>query len=276
MYANLDGTRLPQELALLPWDDFSAAAATTARIYGAAPYRFDRHLAALADTLAAPEFAFHRPLAAEAITNNLAQLIADNHLYDATTTVIATVGKNPHTLITLAAIPPIVAERQTSGVVLIATPARRLRSDRLARYKLLGQSIEFAAVGGARGAGADYGIIADEAENYLLVAGAHFGTIFAVGDGALITPSVERDNVIAGITRGAVIELAARLGIVVYEEPLTPSVIERAAEIFITASAIEITPARRLNAREYRDFPLTRRLQTAWREKVAEELAREI
>ena len=65
--------------------------------------------------------------------------------------------------------------------------------------------------------------------------------IFIVRDGKLLTPRVEA-GVLEGITRGAVMELAAGDGIQVIESTMTLDDVYSAEEVFLTGSAAEIVP----------------------------------
>ena len=71
--------------------------------------------------------------------------------------------------------------------------------------------------------------------------------VFAVVDGRLVTPAL-RDTILPGITRGVVLDLAAREGID-HGEPETLSVeaLREASEIWITSSIREIFPVTRLD-----------------------------
>lgn len=65
--------------------------------------------------------------------------------------------------------------------------------------------------------------------------------IFIVQDGRLLTPPVEA-GVLEGITRGAVMELAAEDGVEVVETTMTLEDVYSAEEVFLTGSAAEIVP----------------------------------
>ena len=65
--------------------------------------------------------------------------------------------------------------------------------------------------------------------------------IFIVQDGRLLTPPVEA-GVLEGITRGAVMELAADDGVEVVEATMTLEDVYAAEEVFLTGSAAEIVP----------------------------------
>ena len=88
--------------------------------------------------------------------------------------------------------------------------------------------------------------------------------LFLVCDGQLMTAPLI-DNGIAGIIRETVIKLATRLDIPVMETDLAISDLEKADEVFLTNSIIEIWPVTRLiePAWGWYHGELTRRLQSA-------------
>ena len=76
--------------------------------------------------------------------------------------------------------------------------------------------------------------------------------IFIVRDGKLLTPPVEA-GVLEGITRGAVMELAAGDGIQVMESGMTLDDVYSAAEVFLTGSAAEIVPVIKVDGNQIGD-----------------------
>ena len=90
--------------------------------------------------------------------------------------------------------------------------------------------------------------------------------VFLVERGALVTPPCAA-GILPGVTRAIVLGLARRAGMIVREEPLTVARVRRAAELFLTASTIEIVPLVRLDARAVgggRAGELTRMLQARY------------
>jgi branched-chain amino acid aminotransferase len=67
------------------------------------------------------------------------------------------------------------------------------------------------------------------------------GNVFFVRDGALYTPTAR--NILPGVTRGIVLDLAGRMGIETHEADLTPAFASTAQEIFVTSTSIGIVPA---------------------------------
>ena len=71
--------------------------------------------------------------------------------------------------------------------------------------------------------------------------------LFIVRDGKLITPGVDQD-ILEGITRASVIELAKGMGIDVIERPVDKTELFIADEVFLTGTAAKITPIRQLES----------------------------
>jgi branched-chain amino acid aminotransferase len=88
--------------------------------------------------------------------------------------------------------------------------------------------------------------------------------IFIVWKGALLTPPLEM-SILAGITRDSVITLARDLGIEVVERSFTRDMLYTASEVFLTGTAVEVTPVREVDGYTIGPpGPITRRLQTAY------------
>ena len=76
--------------------------------------------------------------------------------------------------------------------------------------------------------------------------------IFLVRDGDLYTPPIDA-GILEGITREAVIEIAANAGITVREVPLTRHDVYIAQECFLTGSAAEVVPVVKVDSRTIGD-----------------------
>jgi len=94
--------------------------------------------------------------------------------------------------------------------------------------------------------------------------------IFLVVDGRLHTP--KPDCFLDGITRRTVIALAKARGIEVIERPIMPEELAQASEVFLTGTAVEVTPVREIG--EYRFTPgeLTRTLMEDYDAEVRREV----
>ncbi len=82
--------------------------------------------------------------------------------------------------------------------------------------------------------------------------------VFLVRNGELHTPIP--DCFLDGITRRTVMELARIRGIPVVERALMPIEFESAEEVFVTGTAIEVTPVNEIDHHEFQVGPITRAL----------------
>jgi branched-chain amino acid aminotransferase len=92
---------------------------------------------------------------------------------------------------------------------------------------------------------------------------------FIVRQGKLLTS--KRDNILGGIARRDVMELATELDIEFIETDLYPFDLQNADEIFVTANSICMVPISKINCRPVEKpvpGPITRRLFSAWSEKL--------
>ncbi len=92
--------------------------------------------------------------------------------------------------------------------------------------------------------------------------------IFLVRDGCIYTPRIDA-GILEGITRQAVLDLAAEHAIPAKETPLTKHDVYIADECFLTGSAAEIVPVVKVDSRSIGDGipgPITRRLTTLFHE----------
>lgn len=88
--------------------------------------------------------------------------------------------------------------------------------------------------------------------------------VFMVRDGVLITPGSEQD-ILAGITRASILQVAQDLGIKTIERAVDKSELYIADEVFLSGTAARITPVKRV---ETYDLPKTRPLTDKLREKL--------
>ena len=88
--------------------------------------------------------------------------------------------------------------------------------------------------------------------------------LFMVRDGVLITPGVDQD-ILEGITRASVIELAKAMGIPTLERPVDKTELFIADEVFLSGTAAKVTPVRRI---ETTDLETKRPIMDAIRERL--------
>ncbi len=88
--------------------------------------------------------------------------------------------------------------------------------------------------------------------------------LFLVRDGELITPSVDQD-ILEGITRASVIELAKSMDIPIHERSVDKSELFIAQEVFLTGTAAKITPIRQIESTK---LPTNRPIMDVLRKKL--------
>ncbi len=108
--------------------------------------------------------------------------------------------------------------------------------------------------------GFDEAILLNEAG---MVADGSGENVFAVIRGQLHTPPVS-SSCLPGITRLAVIEMAATLGFETIERDLTRSELYFADEVFLTGTAAEVTPVASLDDHQIGPGPITRQVQSTF------------
>jgi len=96
------------------------------------------------------------------------------------------------------------------------------------------------------------------------VAEATGANIFLVMNGELHTPTP--DCFLDGITRRTVMDLARRRELRVVERAILPAELPRAAEVFLTGTAVEVIPIRQIDQMQFSVGPITRQLLKDYQE----------
>ena len=116
----------------------------------------------------------------------------------------------------------------------------------------------------ARRAGYDEAILLTEDGH---IADGPGETIFMVKDGRVFTPDLS-SSILPGITRDTIIQIGQDLGYSVVEKPLIRSDLYTADEVFMTGTAVEVTPLRSIDDHEIGVGPVTLELQKAYEDTV--------
>ena len=142
---------------------------------------------------------------------------------------------------------PLGAYLPTGGLAARTASWRRTSDDAItARGKLTGAYINTAlAVDEAHDFEADEAIFLT-ADGHVSEGGG--ANIFMVRDGALITPPVT-DDIIEGITRDSILELAAELGILVQERQIDRTELYVADEVFFCGTGAQVAPCVKIDGR---------------------------
>ena len=158
------------------------------------------------------------------------------------------------------------AERYLNGVRLAITPTRRNPPECVeARAKVTSKMNQILAELDAAASGS----LSLMLDIYGRVAENSVANFFMVKDGALWTPP--EGNILQGVTRLAVFELAARLKIPLQERTITTYDLAQADEYFITSSAICAMPVREIDSFKPSapaPGPVTKRLMEAFVEET--------
>ncbi len=162
------------------------------------------------------------------------------------------VSPDDHDAFTLIALPYGEYIHSDQGLHATVSAWRRIEDNAIpARGKICGAYVNSAlASDDARRAGFDEAILLNENGH---VAEGTTANIFMVRKGRLITPPVS-ENLLEGITRNSVIELAEReLGMRVAERPIDRSELYIADELFFTGTAVGVAPVVRVDHRPVKD-----------------------
>ena len=283
MTAWVDGELLPLERASVNVLDqgfrTGEGVFETLRAYGGHPFRLDRHLARAAD--GARRLGFELPPRDDLATAVHATIDANTHVADdLAVRLTVTPGpldpnapwpmsplEQPTVVVTAHALLTSSAPYD-HGVRTVTVPGVRELAD-VKAVSYLGAAM---ARRQARAFGADEALLCDHTGH--VVEGAS-SNVFAVVDGTLRTPPLG-SGLLAGVTRGTVVELAHAEGLAVDEAPLHVDVLHLADEAFLTASTRELVPIVRVDDAmigDGRPGPVTGRLLAAYRQCVADEAA---
>ena len=91
---------------------------------------------------------------------------------------------------------------------------------------------------------------------------ASSSNIFLMFGGEVHTPTP--DCFLNGITRQTVIQLAKEQGLKVIERAIFPDELAKADEVFLTGTAVEVTPVRQIDNHTYAVGPITKQLRDAY------------
>jgi len=159
---------------------------------------------------------------------------------------------------------------QTDGVSAATVPLAR----ELPHVKAVSYLVALTARRRAREQGADEALFTTADGRVLEAAAAN---VFAVVGGRVVTPPLAQ-ALLAGVTRGVVLELARAHELPIDERPLELAELAGCDEAFLTATTREVMPLVEVDRAPVGDGlpgPVTRSLQAAYRDEVARERAQQ-
>jgi D-alanine transaminase len=274
----LDGTLLPLDEARVPVLDrgflFGDAVYEVIPVYGGTPCRMEEHLDRLDASLVAT--AIPAPHDRAGWRDLLGRLVEANGggdlaLYLQVTRGVApkrdhaiAPGLVPTVFAMTMPIPPRAPEVAENGIAAITVADSRWLRCQIKATTLLANVLHKRE---ASESGADDALLVRDG----LVIEATASNVFAVLDGAVVTPPVD-PGMLTGVTRNLVLELAAGDGIETLEAALPVERLSAASEIWVTSSTREVTPVTTLDGRavgEGRPGPLWRRVDRLYQEYKA-------
>ncbi|MBB3066867.1 branched-chain amino acid aminotransferase [Limibacillus halophilus] len=98
------------------------------------------------------------------------------------------------------------------------------------------------------------------------IAEATGANVFLVQDGVIHTPTP--DCFLDGITRRTVIQLAREKGYEIVERPIMPEELAKTQEVFLTGTAVEVTPVAEIDDYRFTPGEITKQLLTGYDELV--------
>jgi branched-chain amino acid aminotransferase len=245
------------------------------RIYGGKVFRMQDHLDRLWHS--AKAIWLEIPMTPEALAKAVDETVAANGLVDGYVRLVVTRGagtlgldpnrtSQPQVIIIADKITLYPQEYYENGLEIITVSTMRNHPAALSpRIKSLNYLNNILAKIEGLQAGCEEALMLNHKGE---VAECTGDNVFLVKRGQLLTPPIDA-GILEGITRAAVIELAAEAGIAVREIPLTRHDVYIADECFLTGSAAEIVPVVKVDSRRIGDGrpgPLTRQLMTRFHE----------
>lgn len=256
LYAYVNGRFVPEAQARVSIFDrgflYGDGVFETMRVYEGKLFRASQHLGRLFVGLRA--LGMESLLSAEELRAALAALIRYNNVSDG----VARIQQSRDSVVVTVQ-PRRFAPQQLQAIV------STIRIDgQLSRYKTANRLPYILAQREAKLQEADDAVLLNTAGK---VAEFTASNLFVAKDGELFTPPLS-DGPLPGITRGAVLLLAAQLQVPARERSFGPDFLKAADEVFATNSLIEIAPVSTWSCTR----KLTQRLREAYGKLVREEL----
>lgn len=251
----------------------------TLRTYGGRPFRLDRHLARL--RASGQVFRIFVGESDDEIAGIVAKLVEANGVPDARVRITATRGPlteevddniapRATLLVTAGPMTPYPKAFYETGATVVVSDIRTNETDPVVYHKTTNYLRNLLALQDAHRARAAEALMFNARRH---LAEGTISNVFLVREGRLLTPPVD-EGLLAGITRQAVLELAAEVGIPAEQRALTIQDVLDAEEVFLTNSIMEVMPVVRVEQHEVgqgKPGPVTLRLAETYRDLVKRE-----
>ncbi len=245
----------------------------TMRSYGGRVFRLEEHYRRLRD--GADRLAMDVPLTRRELSKAVEAVLDRNELSDARVRLMLTAGAEGaagSVILMAREVTEYPRQLYRRGMSALVTSVRRNETSFLSGVKSLNNLDNVLAREEARRQDADEAILLNTRG---FVAEGSASNVFLVLDGRLVTPNLS-SGCLAGISRQAVLELAAEVGLEAIETDVELSAFAVASEAFLTGSVMEVMPLTRLDGQPVgsgRPGPVTGRLRRLYQEMVLQETA---
>ena len=200
------------------------------------------------------------PWSFEDLRQGARNLVEADRIHEALLRVTVTAGERPNTRGSATIASRELPEAPPQPALHVASAARRLTGP-LSQCKSISRVAESVALREAQEEGAFDAILLNDKGR---VAETTARNLFVVAAGVLWTPPTY-DGALAGVTRAAVLEIAARQKIKTLEASFAVEQLRAAEEVFLTGSGVGVLGIAAVDGRRYATpGPMTRRVQTAY------------
>jgi len=254
-YAAINGNVVHMAAAVVPVTDhgflYGLGLFETFRTYQGVPFLLERHLERMAAGCA--ELGIPFTTTVEEVKDWINRLLQANGLSDAYVRYTVSAGEaalglpsgdyeNPNHIVFVKALPEPSPSLYEKGRLLQCLSTVRNTPEGNIRFKSLHYMNSILAKRELNG----FGKLAEGAEGLQFTREGHVAegivsNVFWVRQGVLHTPSIDT-GILPGITRAAVLELAAYMGVASVEGLYTWDELQEADEIFLTGSVAELVP----------------------------------
>jgi len=289
LIVHLNGKYLPAaEACISVWDGgfmYGDGIYTTMRLYRGRPLDLKAHLARLERHAAALDLVF--PVDEVLLRSIIAELVARNDRDNVDSRLRVTVSRGgdparpmpldhldqitPTLLVTVGPVPSELEAWQAEGIRVTVLDPGFARGN-FPELKTLNGLATLLALRTASTRGCHEAILTGPGGR--LLEGA-VSNLFLVSAGNLLTPA-GGEGFLAGRTRERILDLAQDMGLEIKEKELDNRHLEAACEVFLAGSVREVLPVVRIDDRtvmEGTPGPITRRIQAAYKDLIARELA---
>jgi aminodeoxychorismate lyase len=278
MIVFLNGEFVPEERAVVSVFDrsfrygdglFEAVLAVNGKFF-----RWEQHWARLINS--AHFFKLPVPWPAAEMLGTASELLRRNTLTEAVLRIQISRGSGPRGYAPTGQEVPVIVmtahpapPRKSLPWKLTACPWAVASTDRLLGHKTGNRLVQIMAASHARENGADEALLVNTQGH---VCEGSTSNVFWIRNGVIGTPAL-LPNVLPGVTRAAVFEVASELGVRCAEQPLRLEELPECEGVFLTMTSRGVVEATSLDGRQLRTSPLTARLRDEMEKLIQRECA---